>query len=88
VSYEVKLGKVNGDTDRNALVMHNVMAFPTILFFRKGERIDFNGDRTKDGIINWINKKILPLLTEVDTQAKLDELKTQDIPSLVLFSRE
>lgn len=53
-----------------------------------GNKIDFNGDRSKEGIISWVEKKVLPATTDISSQEELDQLQEQDAVHLVLFSED
>lgn len=48
--------------------------------------MDFSGDRSKQAIIGWVEKKILPATSDVDSQQALDKLQESDSVSLVLYS--
>lgn len=67
---------------------YGVRGFPTLFFFINGTRIDYKGDRTKEGIISWTNKKILPVTTEVSTAEALNELIASEAVEAVLFSTD
>jgi len=42
-----------------------IKGFPTLIWFRNGKREDYTGGRTKDTIIQWINKKTGPASKEL-----------------------
>jgi len=44
----------------------SIKGFPTLYFFNHGTKMDYNGGRSKDTIIDWINKKTGPASLEVD----------------------
>jgi len=55
-----------------------IKGFPTLYFWNQGTKMDYTGGRTKDTIIEWINKKTGPASTEVDCEgmkAKTAEAK-------------
>lgn len=62
------------DSTENEVPGVDIQGFPTLKFFRKdksAEPLDFNGERTADGIVNWIREH-----TEyewVDTEAAAEE---------------
>jgi len=48
-------------TENNALAERfEIKGFPTLIWFRNGKQQDYTGGRTKDTIVNWINKKTGP----------------------------
>lgn len=67
---------------------YGVRGYPTIFFFINGTKMDFAGERTRDGIVSWLEKKILPATTEISSQEDLDKLKEQDNVNIVLFSQD
>ncbi|OEL22835.1 Protein disulfide isomerase-like 1-4 [Dichanthelium oligosanthes] len=56
----VALAKVDATEDTDLAQKYDVQGFPTILFFIDGVPKDYNGARTKDAIVDWINKKLGP----------------------------
>ena len=66
--------------------MYGVRGFPTLFFFINGTKIDYKGDRTKDGIIGWTNKKILPVTSEIGSADELQGLRESETVELILFS--
>lgn len=46
-----------------------IKGFPTLYWFNQGAKMDYTGGRTKDTIIEWINKKTGPASNEVDCAA-------------------
>ena len=60
--------------------------YPTIFFFINGTKIDFNGDRTKEAVLGWVEKKVLPATRDVTSQEQLDKLAEDGSVNLVLFS--
>ena len=69
------LAKLDATEHKKAAEKHNVQGFPTIKLFINGNPIDFNGDRTADGVITFIDKKTSPPSTELKTAAELKEKK-------------
>lgn len=82
----VKLAKVDATKDPTAASDYGVSGYPTIFFFINGTKIDFNGDRTKEAIIGWVEKKVLPATTAISTQEELSSLAQDGAVNLVLFS--
>jgi len=53
-----------------------VRGYPTLKFFRNGKPIEYQGGRTADAIISWVEKKSGPpavTLSDVDAAKKLVE---------------
>jgi len=80
------LAKVDATKEPTSASTYGVSGYPTIFFFLNGTKIDFTADRTKDAILGWVEKKILPVTSEIHTQEALDKLSEDDAVHLVLFS--
>ena len=78
----VKLAKVDATVDSKVASQYKVQGYPTIFFFHKGEKIDYNGQRTKEYLLNWLLKKTRDPLVPVD-EAGYEKLKSEDKVSIV-----
>lgn len=45
-----------------------IKGFPTLYWYNQGAQLEYNGGRTKDTIVDWINKKTGPASVEVDCE--------------------
>lgn len=59
-SENVALAKVDATKEAELAENYEVQGFPTVFFFVDGEHKPYNGQRTKDAIVNWIKKRIGP----------------------------
>lgn len=59
------VAKVDATVEKDLAEKYGIQGFPTLIFFKNGERVDYNGGRTKDAIVEWILKKSGPPSTEV-----------------------
>lgn len=84
----IKLAKVDATKDPTSASDYGVSGYPTIFFFINGTKIDFNGDRTKEAIIGWVEKKVLPATIDITSQDELDRLAEDDSVNLVLYSSD
>lgn len=50
--------------------------------------MDFNGDRSEAAIVAWVEKKILPATSDINSQAEVDKLAGDGSVSLVLYSSD
>lgn len=54
---KIILGKVDATVEEALAKKFEVNGFPTIKFFIKKNPIEYNGGRTGDEIVSWINKR-------------------------------
>lgn len=54
-----------------------VRGYPTLKFYRNGNAVAYEGDRSEQAIISWVEKKSGPPSVLLDTQAALDAFKTK-----------
>ena len=53
----VRLAKIDCDAHGGVKSKYSVQGFPTLLFFANGVEIKYNGQRTKEFMVNWLSKK-------------------------------
>ena len=73
---DIVVAKMDGTTNEHSLVV--IKGFPALKFFRKGDKqnpIDFEGDRTLDGFLAFIEKEIgIKVIQEEDkSKEQVDE---------------
>lgn len=84
----IKLGKVDA-TEQSALAEeYSIRGYPTLKFFRSGNEIEYNGGRTSEEIINWLNKKTGPAAAELKTVDELEALTKENKVVVVGFFKE
>merc|ERR1712088_1085916 len=72
----VKLGKVDATEEGPLAEKFEVRGYPTLKFFKNGKPMEYNGGRTADTIISWVEKKTGPVaatLADVDAAKKFVE---------------
>jgi len=72
----IKLAKVDATEEGKLAEDHEVRGYPTLKFFRNGKPVEYQGGRTADAIVAWVEKKSGPpavTLTDVDAAKKLVE---------------
>ena len=82
----VKLAKINSIEEKQVSSDYGVQGFPTLYFMLNGTKVKYNGDRTKEAIVGWVEKKIYPSTREISSQEELDNLKNSADVHLVRFS--
>jgi thioredoxin-like negative regulator of GroEL len=51
----VTLRMLDNDNDKEEITSLGIRGFPTILFFKDGQRFEYEGARTSDGIIQFLS---------------------------------
>lgn len=74
----IKLGKVDATIESTLAEEYGVRGYPTLKFFRNGNEIEYNGGRTAEEIINWVNKKTGPAATEIKTVEEFEALTAEN----------
>jgi len=69
------LAKVDATEQKALAERFAIQGFPTLLFFKNGEKTEYTGGRTKDTIVSWVTKKSGPpsQSTDCDGLAKAVE---------------
>uniref|UniRef100_A0A7S4T6H8 Protein disulfide-isomerase n=1 Tax=Alexandrium monilatum TaxID=311494 RepID=A0A7S4T6H8_9DINO len=78
----VKLYKVDATEEKDLASRYGIKGFPTMVWFQDGKNMDYDGGRTADTIVDWVQSMTGPaLLTEASVAAIKPPL---DRPVLVL----
>lgn len=72
---KVVLAKVDATEEGELADKHQVRGYPTLKFFRKATAVEYNGGRTEEKIVEWVESMTGPALIEIegDYEAKLKE---------------
>ena len=65
----IKLAKVDAEAEQALSERFEIEGFPTLKYFRSGESIEYEGGRTEEDIVAWVEKKSGPAavpLTSLD----------------------
>ena len=73
----MRVAKIDADAHSSVKGTYGVQGFPTLFFFLNGEKMKYEGQRTKDFMVNWLLKKTRdPVVTlEADKLDSLDDGK-------------
>ncbi|KAJ9188857.1 hypothetical protein P3X46_000215 [Hevea brasiliensis] len=75
---DVVLAKVDATEENELAQEYDVQGFPTVYFFIDGVHKPYPGQRTKDGIVTWIKKKIGPGIYNITTLDDAEGVLTSD----------
>jgi protein disulfide-isomerase A1 len=67
----ITLAKLDATAAKDTASKYGIQGFPTIKFFRGGKDSEYNGGRTEDEIVKWVNKKSGPAYTTLVTEDDL-----------------
>lgn len=70
----VVLAEVDATVEQSVAAKYEVQGYPTLLWFVNGNKRDYGGPRTADGIVEWVNENMGPALktwSEGDASAAL-----------------
>ena len=56
----IKLGKVDATEESKLAEKFDVRGYPTLKFYKNGKDLEYNGGRTADTIVTWLEKKTGP----------------------------
>ncbi|KAM7279116.1 hypothetical protein ACFE04_006250 [Oxalis oulophora] len=74
----VTLAKIDASEENELSQEYDVQGFPTVYFFVDGQHLPYNGQRTKDDIVNWIKKKIGPGVYNLTTIDDAERVLNQE----------
>lgn len=72
---DILLAKVDATEETELAEKHSIRGYPTLKFFKNGKVIDYNGGRTSEDIIKWLNKKTGPPAEELTTADRAKEFR-------------
>ncbi|GBG76316.1 hypothetical protein CBR_g22064 [Chara braunii] len=61
------LAKVDADAHKDLAKQYAISGFPTLLWFEKGKKKDFKGEREVDAIVKWVRGRLGPATVRVNT---------------------
>jgi protein disulfide-isomerase A1 len=69
---------VDATVEQDLAKKYGVRGYPTIKFFNNGTAIEYNGGRSQNEIIAWLQKRTGPPAKEINTVDELNALKESD----------
>lgn len=74
----LSLAKVDATEEKALAERFGIQGFPTLYFFKNGEKLDYTGGRTAETIVNWMLKKTGPPSKEVTCDGLTAEVDAND----------
>ena len=62
----LRVAKVDATENSKEAGKLKIQGYPTLFFFLNGEKIDYTGQRNKEGMLNWLTKKTRDPVTQID----------------------
>jgi len=81
----IKLGKVDATVESKLGEKFEIRGYPTLKFFRNGKPMEYNGGRTADTILTWVEKKTGPPAVTLDTVDAAKEFVEKNEIAIVGF---
>lgn len=81
----VPLARINASSEKELAALFDVEGYPTILFFVKGNVMQYTGERTESAIVEWVNLKSRPASQEIWSQEALEKFKEQNRVGVVFY---
>merc|ERR1712158_112408 len=83
----IKLGKVDATQEGALAEKFEVRGYPTLKFFKNGKPMEYNGGRTAETIITWVEKKTGPAaVTFADVEAAKKFVEDNEIAVVGFFA--
>lgn len=62
---DVVIAKLEATENRDVADKFDVKGYPTLRWFENGKDVEYDGGRTTATIVNWVNKKLGNVSTEI-----------------------
>ncbi|PAA59556.1 hypothetical protein BOX15_Mlig027588g1 [Macrostomum lignano] len=85
----VRLARVDASVEKKFAEKYDVKGYPTLKFFKGDLVIDYNGGKTGESVVSWIETKMKQATTAITTIKEAEEFTTADSVTLLgLFSKD
>jgi len=83
----IPIAKIDADAEENRDIAsrYGIRGYPTLKVFRKGESVDYQGERTAKGIAAFMRKQALPALSILSTVDEIKQFVSKDKVVIVGF---
>ena len=89
-SYELSkenivISKIDVNIEKNIANKYNIKEFPSVIFFMKGEIIEYKGGGKSKGIVDWVLNKIGKKILKLNTDKEIEKLKKENDVILIYY---
>lgn len=81
----VVLAKVDATEENELAHEYDVQGYPTVVFFVDGEKMSYDGPRSREGIVTWIKKKIGPSVYNITSAEHAEKILTSESKVVVAY---
>lgn len=67
----IYIAKIDATVNRESTLKYHIRGFPTLKFFREGQESDYDGGRTKEDIIDFLNERSGPVCVTFNAVSEL-----------------
>lgn len=67
----IYIAKIDATANRESTLKYHIRGFPTLLFFREGNNYEYEGGRTKEDIISFLDERSGPICVTFDSVSDL-----------------
>lgn len=80
--------KVNCDEERDLCLRNNIEGYPTLIFFKKGKKIQYKGERNIQGLVSFVKKNAKNFIRKISSK-EIEKCFTlsENKPQVILFSK-
>eukprot|EP00919_Chromeraceae_sp_WS-2016_P012935 GHVR01030289.1.p1 GENE.GHVR01030289.1~~GHVR01030289.1.p1 ORF type:complete len:409 (+),score=104.14 GHVR01030289.1:245-1471(+) len=71
------LAKVDVTVERDIGDRFNIKGYPTLKYFKNGKDTEFDGGRTAQSIVDWVESKMRPAVTTLTSDSELKEFMAE-----------
>ncbi|KAL9252462.1 disulfide isomerase-like 1-4-like protein [Drosera capensis] len=81
----VVLAKVDATEENELAYDYDVQGYPTVVFFVDGEKMSYDGPRSREGIVTWIRKKIGPSVYNITSAEHAEKILSSESKVVVAY---
>ena len=81
----ITISKIDANTEKNLTEKYEINEYPRVIFFIKGEKIEYNGGAKSKGIIKWVINKIGKKILKLNTAEEIEKLKKENDVILIYY---